>query len=77
MPRKRRSDRRPCLLIDVCAVFNGEHVQPLGADTAVENMIGPDLVVPDLLLLKVTFQRLVRETCLTDLSSEHRDLAAV
>jgi hypothetical protein len=39
-------------------VFNGKHFQPFGSDPAVENAIGPDLVGPDLVLLKVTFQRL-------------------
>ena len=42
----------PRLPIDVFAVFDGEHVQPLGTDTAVENAIGPDSVGPDLVLLK-------------------------
>jgi hypothetical protein len=52
---------RPYLPIDVFAWFDGEHVQPLGTDTAVENAIGPDPVGPDLVLLKVTFQRLAVE----------------
>ena len=51
----------PDLPIYVLAVFDGEHVQPLGTDTAVENAIGPDSVGPDLLFLKVAFQRLAVE----------------
>ena len=54
-------ERLPRLPIDVFAVFDGEHVQPLGTDTAVENTIGPDSVGPDLALLKVAFQRLAVE----------------
>jgi len=42
-------------------MFDGEHVQPLGTDTAIENTIGPDPVGPDLVLLKVTFQRFAVE----------------
>jgi hypothetical protein len=45
----------------VFAVFEGEHVQPLGTDIAVENAIGPDPVGPDLFFLKVTFQRFAVE----------------
>ena len=45
-----------CLPIDVFAWFDGEHVQPIGADTAVENTIGPDPAGPDLVFLEVTFQ---------------------
>ena len=41
------------LPINVFAVFEEEHVQPLGTDKAVENTIGPDSVRPDLVLLKV------------------------
>jgi len=44
------------LPIDVFAVFDREHVQPIGPDTAVENTIRPDPVGPDLVLLKVAFQ---------------------
>ena len=51
----------PYLPIDVFAWFDGEHVQPLGTDTAVENAIGPDSVGPDLVLLKVAFQRFAVE----------------
>jgi hypothetical protein len=51
----------PRLPIDVFTVFDGEHVQPLGTGTAVENSIGPDSVGPDLILLKVIFQRLAVE----------------
>ena len=47
----------PHLPIDVFAVFEGEHVQPFRADAAVENAIGPDPVGPDLVLLKMAFQR--------------------
>ena len=49
------------LPIDVFAVFDREHVQPIGTDTAVENTIRPDPIGPDLLLLKMTFQRLAVE----------------
>lgn len=49
------------LPIDVFAWFDGEHVQPLGTDTAVENAIGPDPVGPDLVFLEVTFQRFAVE----------------
>jgi hypothetical protein len=44
------------LPIDVFAVFEGEHVQPIRTDSAVKNAIGPDSVGPDLVLLKVAFQ---------------------
>ena len=50
-------ERRPHLPIYVFAVFGGEYVQPLGTGTAVENTMGPNPVGPDLILLKVTFQR--------------------
>lgn len=53
--------RRPHLPIYIRAVLNGEHVQPSGADSAVENTIGPDPVGPDPGLLKVAFQRLAVE----------------
>ena len=49
------------LPIDVFAVFDGEHVQPLGTDSTVEHAIGPDSVGPDLLFLKVAFERLAVE----------------
>ena len=49
------------LPIDVFSVFEGEHVQPLGTDSTVENAIGPDPVGADLLFLNVTFQRLAVE----------------
>ena len=52
---------RPRLPIDVFAVFDGEYVQPIGPDSMVENAIGPDPVGPDLVLLKVAFQRLAVE----------------
>ena len=51
----------PHLPIDVFAMFDGEHVQPLGTDSTVENAIGPDSVRPDLVLLKVAFQRFAVE----------------
>ncbi len=54
-------EQRPHLPIDVFAWFDGEHVQPLRTDTAVENAIGPDPVGPDLVLLKVAFQRFAVE----------------
>ena len=54
-------ERLPCLPIYVFAVLNGEHVQPFGTDSAVENAIGPDPVGPDLVLLKVAFERLAVE----------------
>ena len=49
------------LPIDVFALFDGEHVQPLGTDSTVENAIGPDPAGPDLLFLKVAFERLAVE----------------
>jgi hypothetical protein len=52
---------RPRLPIDVFAVFDGEYVQPIGPDSMVENAIGPDPVGPDLVLLKVAFQRFAVE----------------
>ena len=55
-------EQLPCLPIDVFAVFEGEDVQPLGTDTAVESAIGPDSVRPDLVLLKVV-QLFAVETC--------------
>ena len=54
-------EQLPDLPIDVFAVFDGEHVQPLGTDTAIENTIGPDSVGPDLVPLKVAFERLAVE----------------
>ena len=51
----------PYLPIDIFAVFNGEHVQPLGTDTAVENAIGPDAIGPDLVFLKLPLERLAVE----------------
>ena len=61
-------ERLSHLPIDVFAVFDGEHVQPIGTDTAVENAIGPDPVGPDLLLLKVTFQRFAVEGVLGEVT---------
>jgi hypothetical protein len=66
-PRKMR-ERLPCLPIDVFAMFDGKHVQPLGTDTAIENAIGPDSVGPDLVLLKVTFQRFAIEGVLSEMT---------
>ena len=54
-------ERRPHLPIDVFAVFEGEHVQPLRTDTAVEHAIRPDSVGTDLVFLEVTFQRFTVE----------------
>ena len=51
----------PCLPIDVFTVFDGEYIQQFRADTAVENTIGPDSAGPDLVFLKVTFQRFTVE----------------
>ena len=58
----------PCLPIDVFTVFKGEHVQPLGTDTAIENAIGPDPVGPDLVLLEVAFQRFAVEGVLSEMT---------
>ena len=58
----------PCLPIDVFAWFDGEHVQPLGTDTAIENAIGPDPVGPDLVLLEVAFQRFAVEGVLSEMT---------
>ena len=54
-------ERLSHLPIDVFAVFDGEYVQPFRAGSAVTNAIGPDPVGPDLVFLKVTFQRLAVE----------------
>ena len=64
---------RPYLPIEVFAWFDGEHVQPLGTDTAVENAIGPDPAGPDLVLLKVTFQRLAVERMLSEMTEDFFD----
>ena len=61
-------ERPPCLPIDVFAWFEGEHVQALGADSAVENTIGPDSVGPDLVFLEVTFQRFAVEGMLGEVA---------
>ena len=54
--------RLPHLPIDVIAVFEGEHVQPVVTDSAVEHAIGPDPVGPDLILLKVVgIERMIGE----------------
>jgi hypothetical protein len=49
-------------------VFGGEHVQPIGTDSAVENAIGPDSVGPDLLFLKVAVQRFAIEGVLGEVT---------
>ncbi len=54
-------EQLPCLPINVFPVLDGEYVQPLGTDSTVEHAIGPDPAGPDLLFLKVTFQRLAVE----------------
>lgn len=56
------------LSIDVFAWFDGEHIQPLGSGSAVKNAIGPDPVGPDLLLLKVAFQRFTVEGVLGEVT---------
>jgi hypothetical protein len=61
------------LSIDVFAWFDREHVQPLGTDTAVENTIGPDPVRPDLILLKVAFQRFAVEGMLGEVTERFFD----
>ena len=58
----------PCLPIDVFAVFDGEHVQPIGTDSAVEDAIGPNPVGPDLVLLEVAFQRFAVEGVLGEVT---------
>jgi hypothetical protein len=68
-----REERLPCLPIDVFTVFDGEHVQPLGADTAVENAIGPDTVGPDLVFLEVAFQRFAVERVLGEVTERFFD----
>jgi hypothetical protein len=49
-------ERLPHLPIDVFAVFDGEHVQPIGTDSSVENAVGPDLV-----FLELPFERFAVE----------------
>ncbi len=66
-------ERLSCLPIDVFAMFDGEHVQPFRADSAVENAIGPDSVGPDLILLKVTFQRFAIEGVLGEVTERFFD----
>ena len=63
-----RTTGSPHLPIDVFAMFDGEYVQPLRADAAVKNTIGPDSVGPDLILLKVTFQRFAVEGVLSEMT---------
>ena len=58
----------PHLSIDVFAAFDGEYVQPFRVDAAVKNAIGPDSVGPDLLFLKVTFQRFAVEGVLSEMT---------
>ena len=45
------------LPINVFPVLDGEYVQPLGTDAAVENAIRPDSVGPDLVFLKQQIKR--------------------
>ncbi len=61
------------LPIDVFAVFDGEHVQPIRTDSAVENAIGPDPVGPHLVLLKVAFQRFAVEGVLGEVTERFFD----
>jgi hypothetical protein len=49
-------------------MFDGEHVQPIGTDSAVENAIGLDPVRPDLILLKVAFQRFAIKGMLSEVT---------
>ena len=63
----------PRLPIDVFAVFDREHVQPIGTDSAVKNAIGPDTVGPDLVLLKVAFERLAVEGMLGEVTERFFD----
>ena len=63
----------PGLPIDVFAVFDGEYIQQFRADTAVENTIGPDSVGPDLVLLKVAFQRFAIEGVLGEVTERFFD----
>ena len=66
-------EQLPQLPIDIFAVFEGEHVQPIGTGTAVENTIGPDSIGPDLILLKVTFQRFAIEGVLGEVTERFFD----
>ena len=68
MSRKTVRERLLRLSIDVFAWFDGEHVQPLGTDTAVENAIRPNPVGPDLIFLKVTFQWFAVEGMLSEMT---------
>ena len=52
------------------AVFDGEHVQPIGTDSTVENAIGLDPVGPDLILLKVAVHRFAVEGMLGKVDGE-------
>lgn len=49
-------------------MLDGEHVQPFRADAAVENAIEPDPVGPDLILLKVPFQRFAIKGMLSEVT---------
>lgn len=49
------------LPIDILPMLDGEHVQPVGHNTAVENPVRPAPVGPHLLFLKLTFQWLAVE----------------
>ena len=66
-------ERQPRLPIDVIAWFDGEYVQPLRADAAVENAIGPDPVGPELLFLEVTFQWLAVERVFSEVTEDFFD----
>jgi hypothetical protein len=63
----------PHLSIDVFAAFDGKYVQPFRADAAVKNAIGPDSVGPDLVLLKVAFQRFAVEGVLSEVTERFFD----
>jgi hypothetical protein len=47
-------------------MFGGEHAQPIGTDSAVENAIGPDPVGPDRVFLELPFQRFAIEGMLSE-----------
>ena len=54
-------------------MFDGEHIQPIGTNTAVEHAIGPDSVGPDLVFLKVAFERLAVEGMLGEVTERFFD----
>jgi len=66
-------ERWPRLPIDVFAVFEGEHVQPVGTGPAVENAIGPDPAGPDFVFLEVAFQRFAVERMLGEVTESFFD----